>query len=113
MAAPTYALSTSEAGTIITMETFVDPSNSAEYLKLCGPITAEFRKHPENLFAAICVDPTNAGHIKIVHGWTKPSAWWFETFVHEEGCINKFNAELSPMWIKPRIIEHFDRYIEE
>jgi hypothetical protein len=25
-----------------------------------------------------------------------------QTFVHEEGCINKFNAELSPMWIKPR-----------
>jgi len=25
-----------------------------------------------------------------------------QTFVHGEGCINKFNAELSPMWIKPR-----------
>jgi len=86
MAAPTHAMSTCEAGTIITLEAFVDPSNSSEYLKLCQPVAAEFRKHPENLFSAISVDPTNAGHIKIVHGWTKPSAWWFEVCYEEWSC---------------------------
>jgi hypothetical protein len=70
--------STCEAGTIITLNAWVDPSNSEKYLKLFEPLAAELRKHPENLFTAICVNPTDPGHIRIVHGWTKASAWFFE-----------------------------------
>jgi hypothetical protein len=65
-------------GTVIRMDSWVSPSDSEKYLQLCRPIAAEFRKHPENLFAAISVNPTDKGHIRIVHGWTRDSAWFLE-----------------------------------
>jgi quinol monooxygenase YgiN len=78
MAAQTQVTSSCPDGTIIVMNAWIDPSNSEKYLKLCHPVTAEFRKHPENLFTSISVNPTDKGHIRIVHGWTKDSAWFFE-----------------------------------
>lgn len=78
MADQTQIISSSPDGTVITMNAWIDPSNSEKYLKLATPIVAEFRKHPENLYAAISVNPTDKGHIRIEHGWTKNSAWFFE-----------------------------------
>jgi quinol monooxygenase YgiN len=78
MSQVTQITSTCEAGTIITLNAWIDPSNCEKYLKLFEPLAAELRKHPENLFTAICVNPTDPGHIRIVHGWTKASAWFFE-----------------------------------
>jgi quinol monooxygenase YgiN len=66
------------AGTVIVMNSFIDPSNTEKYLELTKPVAAEFRKHPENLFTAVSVNPTDPGHIRIVHGWTKDSAWFAE-----------------------------------
>jgi hypothetical protein len=68
-------------GTVIIMDSWVSPSESEKYLQLCRPITAEFRKHPENLFAAISVNPTDKGQIRITHGWTRDSAWFFDVCI--------------------------------
>jgi len=63
--------------------------------------------NPENLFCAVAVNPTDAGHIRIVHGWKKNSAWWNETFVNQP-YFQEFVDKTKGMWTKPRIIEHFD-----
>jgi len=73
-----YITSSCPAGTIIVMNSFIDPSNTEKYLELTKPVAEEFRKHPKNLFTAVSVNPTDPGHIRIVHGWTKDSAWFHE-----------------------------------
>jgi quinol monooxygenase YgiN len=74
----TNTTSSCAAGIIVVMNAFIDPSNTEKYLKLTKPIAEEFRKHPENLFTAISVNPTDLGHVRIVHGWTKDSTWFQE-----------------------------------
>jgi hypothetical protein len=68
-------------GIVIIMDSWVSPSDSEKYLQLCRPVAAEFRKHPENLFASISVNPTDKGQIRIVHGWTRDSAWFLEVCI--------------------------------
>ena len=74
--------SSCEAGTVIVMNACIDPSNSEKFLQISKLITEEFRKHSENLFAAISVNPTDSGHVRIVHGWTKDSAWFTEVRIY-------------------------------
>ena len=87
------ARSASSNGTMVVMNAWIDPANTERFLKLSESVSAEFRKHPENLFVAICVNPTDQGHIRIVHGWTKASERWYEA--RESLLSYKLEAELA------------------
>jgi len=70
--------SSSSTGMVVTMNAFIDPSHKEEYLKAAEPVMKAILANLENLFCAVAVNPTDAGHIRIVHGWKKNSAWWNE-----------------------------------
>src|SRR5579871_4954754 len=70
--------SSSPTGIVISMNAFINPSNQKEYLQAIEPVYKAFVTHPECLFCAVSVHPTDAGHIRVVHGWKKDSAWFHE-----------------------------------
>ena len=78
LSAVVSTLSSAPTGMVITMNAFIDPSNQAAYLETVQPILKAFRENPENIFAVVSVNPTDAGHVRIVHGWKKDSAWFGE-----------------------------------
>ena len=60
------------------MNAFIAPSDQAPYLEAAQPIIKAFRENPENSFVAVSVNPTDAGHVRMVHGWKKDSNWFNE-----------------------------------
>lgn len=80
-------------GTIIVMDSWVSPSDGEKYLQLCRPVTAEFHKRPENVFAAISVSPTDKGQIRITHGWTRDSAWFFEVRISTREVVTDLRED--------------------
>jgi len=101
-------LSKGPYGTIIIMNVFVEPSNIKAYLKNARPVAEAFHKEPECLFVQFALNPNDPGHLRIVHGWTKDSAWWHEEHL-EKPYFQEFIKKSMPLWVKPRVIEHFDR----
>jgi hypothetical protein len=73
--------SSSKNGIVVVMNAFINPADTEKYLEATTPVMKEFGKHPNNLFVAVSVNPTDSGHIRIVHGWTKDSAWFHEVGV--------------------------------
>jgi hypothetical protein len=72
------SISTSLTGMVVTMNAFIAPSDQAAYLEALQPVMKAVRESPENLFATVCVNPTDAGHVRAVHGWKKDSKWFSE-----------------------------------
>lgn len=70
-----FVTSSSPHGATAVMDVFIEPSKLDEYVKMVTPATREIRKFAENLFCEISVDPTDQGHIRVLHGWTRDSAW--------------------------------------
>ena len=68
--------STSQDGIVVTMNGWVDPSNAQTYIKDCQVVQKKFLEHPDNVFCVISVNPTDAGHVRIVHGWKHDTAWF-------------------------------------
>jgi len=100
-------VSSSSTGMAITMNAFVAPADQAAYLEVVKPVMKAFRENPENLFVAVSINPTDAGHVRIVHGWKRDSQWFHETFI-EQPYFQEFVEKTKGMWVKPRVIEHFD-----
>jgi len=72
------------------MNAFIAPADQAAYLEAMQPIMKAFRENPENLFAAASVNPTDAGHVRIVHGWKKDSKWFSEVCsLRNEGRVGE------------------------
>jgi hypothetical protein len=71
-------ISSSPNGMVVTMNAFIDPADQAAYLEAVQPIMKVVRENPENLFVAASVNPTDAGHVRLVHGWKKDSKWFNE-----------------------------------
>jgi hypothetical protein len=78
LSADVSILSSAPTGMVITMNAFIDPSNQSAYLETVRPILKAFLENPENIFAVVSVNPTDAGHVRIVHGWKKDSTWFGE-----------------------------------
>jgi len=100
-------ISSASTGMVVTMNAFIAPADQAAYLEAAQPVMKAFRENPENLFAAVSVNPTDAGHVRIVHGWKRDSTWFGETFF-KQPFFEAFVEETKGMWVKPRVIEHFD-----
>jgi hypothetical protein len=90
--AETMIHSSSSTGMVITMNAFIDPSRQEEYLNALQPVYKAMIAHPENLFCAVTVNPTDAGHVRAVHGWKKNSAWFNEV------CMNESLYEWMEFW---------------
>ncbi|MCJ1246723.1 hypothetical protein MMC30_003932 [Trapelia coarctata] len=104
----THVYSNPGNGCIITMDVFIDRSNAPRYLELASGIAKKWHQMPECTFCELSQHPDDKGHIRILHGWTKDSNWWRETFT-AEAYFQEFMGQVSKMWIKPRQVEHFDR----
>lgn len=78
LSADISTISSAPTGMVITMNAFIDPANQAAYLEAVRPIVKAVRENQENLFVAVSVDPTDAGRIRLVHGWKKDSKWFGE-----------------------------------
>jgi hypothetical protein len=87
LSADVNIFSSAPTGMVVTMNAFVEPSNQAAYLEAVRPIMKAMRENPENLFVVVSVNPTDAGHIRIVHGWKKDSKWFGE--VCEKNSIER------------------------
>jgi hypothetical protein len=74
----TQILSSSPTGMVVTMNAFIAPADQAAYLEAVQPVMKAIRENSENLFVAVSVNPTDAGHVRIVHGWKKDSKWFSE-----------------------------------
>lgn len=88
-------------GAIIVMNVFVHPSNVEAFIALAGPIAKRFRGESECLFCELSQNPNDKGHVRIVHGWTKGSEWWMETYM-QEPWFKEYIEKAKPMWVKPR-----------
>ncbi|KAI1610343.1 hypothetical protein EDD37DRAFT_603787 [Exophiala viscosa] len=96
-------------GTLISMNVFVDPSKVDDFIKLITPTARKIREYKECLFCEVSVHPTDRGHLRVLHGWTKDSAWfrdnletqtWFGDYVKALASIRDPNRH--------RQIQHFD-----
>jgi len=90
------------------MNVFVSPENAQPYIDLTRPVRERFLQEPECLFCEVSQNPNDKGHLRVVHGWTKGSDWWTETHI-KEPYFQEFFQKARPMWVKDRVIEHFDR----
>jgi quinol monooxygenase YgiN len=88
-------------GAVITMNVFVDPSNAEDYIALADPIAKRIRSEPECLFCELSQNPNDKGHLRIVHGYTKGSEWWMETYM-QKPWFKEYLEKAKPMWVKPR-----------
>lgn len=89
MAAQETITSSCPDGIIVSMNAFIDPSNRGAFIKHASAVAKEFRKHENNLFTEISVNPTDAGHVRVVHGWTKDSEWFHTVriLLQVNGCV--------------------------
>lgn len=78
LSAEVSTVSSASAGMVVAMNAFVDPSNQAAFLEAARPVVKAMRENPENIFAVVSVNPTDAGHVRVVHGWKKDSTWFGE-----------------------------------
>lgn len=83
-------ISSAPTGMVVTMNAFIAPADQAAYLEAVQPVMKAFRENPENLFVAVSVNPTDAGHVRIVHGWKRDSMWFNEVCMTVEGGRGKF-----------------------
>ncbi|KAL6245512.1 hypothetical protein RBB50_007511 [Rhinocladiella similis] len=67
--------SKSENGILMTIEMFIDPSKLDEYIKIVTPVCKRMREYEDCLFCEVSCHPEDKGHVRILHGWTKNSAW--------------------------------------
>lgn len=71
-----FLASKSADGILMTMNLFIEPSKLDEYIKLVTPVVHKLRHYKECLFCEVSVHPTDRGHVRILHGWTKDSTWF-------------------------------------
>ncbi|KAJ9622542.1 hypothetical protein H2204_011555 [Knufia peltigerae] len=67
--------SKSENGILMTIEMFIDPSKLGEYVKIVTPVCKKMREYEDCMFCEVSCHPEDKGHVRILHGWTKDSAW--------------------------------------
>jgi quinol monooxygenase YgiN len=70
--------SSASTGIVVTMNAFIAPADQAAYLEAAQPVIKAFRENPENLFVVVSVNPTDAGHVRIVHSWKRDATWFGE-----------------------------------
>jgi hypothetical protein len=88
------------SGVVITMNAFIDPAKKDEYVKYARVVEKQFVASPENIFCAISVNPTNAGHIRIVHGWKKDSTWWVEVRLGHHSKASSVNMDITELVVQ-------------
>jgi len=99
-------------GTIFVMNVFIKSTMLDDFIKLVIPVVRKMREYHECLFCEVSVDPTDKGHVRIVHGWDKASAsTFFRDNVEMQPWFGDYIKSLVHMRdpSRPRIIEHFDR----
>lgn len=89
-------ISSAATGMVITMNAFIDPSNQAAYLQALRPILKALGENPENIFVVVSVSPKDAGHVRVMHGWKKDSAWFNEVLeTPNKGAWNREGERLT------------------
>jgi len=105
-----FVTSSNADGVLVTMDLYIDATKLDEFVRIVIPAAREIRKLPENLFFEVSVDPTDRGHVRALHGWTRDSAWirenleaqpWFGDYVQALVGIR------DPT--RNRVVQHFDR----
>jgi len=97
-------------GVVMTMDVYIDPSKLAAFVKIVTPAVHRIRKLPENLFCEVSVDPTDRGHIRVIHGWTTDSAWFRENLEAQPWFLDYVKALAGirdPS--RNRVVQHYDR----
>ncbi|KAK7892937.1 hypothetical protein LTR67_007174 [Exophiala xenobiotica] len=104
--------STSPNGVLMVMNVFIDSAKVDEYIKIATPVVKKMRANAECLFCEVSVNPQDKGHIRVVHGWTKDSAW-FRDNMETQPWFGEYVKAIAGMADpnRQRIIEHFDRII--
>ncbi|OQV09796.1 hypothetical protein CLAIMM_13880 [Cladophialophora immunda] len=106
----TFVASTGPDGSLMVTDIYIFPDKLAEYVGLVTPVVRRMRAMPECLFCEIAQDPTDPGHIRIQHSWTRGTEWfvsacesqpWFADYVKGLAGI----ADKS----RGRSIAHFNR----
>ena len=73
-----FVTSQSPNGASLCMNVFIKPDKLDEYVKIVTPVVHKMRAYPECEFCEISVNPEDKGHVRIIHSWTKNSAWFKE-----------------------------------
>jgi quinol monooxygenase YgiN len=72
-----FVTSDAPDGAIFVMNVFIKSTMLDDFIKLVIPVVRKMREYHECLFCEVSVDPTDKGHVRIVHGWDKASASTF------------------------------------
>lgn len=70
-----FITSNSPEGILMCMDIYIDGSKLDEYIRIVTPVVHKMREYSECLFCEISKNPSDQGHIRIQHGWTKTSDW--------------------------------------
>ena len=70
-----FVTSQSPDGAVLSMNIFIKPEKLDDYVRIVTPVVHKMREFPECELCEISVNPEDKGHIRIIHCWTKDSAW--------------------------------------
>ena len=71
-----FVTSKSPNGALFSMNVFIKPEMFDDYVKVVTPVVHKLRAFPECNCCEISVNPTDKGHIRIIHCWTTDTAWF-------------------------------------
>lgn len=71
-----FITSSSSDGILMSMNVYIDSSKLDEYINIVAPVVRKLREYPECIFCEISKNPNDQGHIRVLHGWKKPSDWF-------------------------------------
>ncbi len=74
--------SSSPNGILMVMNLFIDSAKLDEYVKVVTPVVKKMRANAECLFCEVSVNPHDKGHVRVLHGWTRDSAWFRDVSSH-------------------------------
>jgi hypothetical protein len=76
-----FISSTGSQGSTMVTDIYILPDKLDDYIQLVSPVVRKMRAMPECLWCEISQNPTDAGNIRIHHGWTKDTAWFTQVSV--------------------------------
>ncbi|ETN37727.1 uncharacterized protein HMPREF1541_07350 [Cyphellophora europaea CBS 101466] len=91
-----FVTSQSPNGALLVMNVFIKPDKLHDYVKIVTPVVHKIREMSECQFCEISTHPEDKGHVRIVHSWTKDSAWFKEN-VEPTVWFGEYIKALAPM----------------
>lgn len=84
--------SSSPDGALLVLNIFIKPEKLDDYVQIVKPVVHKARELPECEFCEISVNPEDKGHIRIIHCYSKDSAW-----IKEVGSLFFRKLALAPV----------------